>query len=136
VRNNTRTLEFNFQTARIVIASRAKQSIVPRKERMDCFAALAMTARQSFAFPRRDAPELWIYFRPTEGVGNAGRRCTRSLAGRRTSHTSRSHHRFTGITRHSRTQWFYQFASCSPRRSGSFATVASAKYGASSPVGP
>jgi hypothetical protein len=27
----------------IVIASEAKQSISPRKERMDCFAALAMT---------------------------------------------------------------------------------------------
>jgi hypothetical protein len=27
-----------------VIASEAKQSISPRKERMDCFAALAMTA--------------------------------------------------------------------------------------------
>jgi hypothetical protein len=30
-----------------VIASEAKQSISPRKGRMDCFAALAMTARQS-----------------------------------------------------------------------------------------
>ena len=29
--------------ARAVIASEAKQSIAPRKERMDCFAALAMT---------------------------------------------------------------------------------------------
>jgi hypothetical protein len=29
-----------------VIASAAKQSIVPQKERMDCFAALAMTAIQ------------------------------------------------------------------------------------------
>jgi hypothetical protein len=27
-----------------VIASAAKQSILPREERMDCFAALAMTA--------------------------------------------------------------------------------------------
>jgi hypothetical protein len=29
--------------ANLVIASAAKQSIVPQKERMDCFAALAMT---------------------------------------------------------------------------------------------
>jgi hypothetical protein len=29
-----------------VIASEAKQSISPRKERMDCFASLAMTALQ------------------------------------------------------------------------------------------
>jgi hypothetical protein len=28
-----------------VIASEAKQSISPRKERMDCFASLAMTGR-------------------------------------------------------------------------------------------
>jgi hypothetical protein len=28
-----------------VIASEAKQSIVPHKERMDCFAALAMTGK-------------------------------------------------------------------------------------------
>jgi hypothetical protein len=36
---------FDFQTAKIVIASEAKQSISPRKERMDCFVAslLAMT---------------------------------------------------------------------------------------------
>ena len=37
--------------ARAVIASAAKQSISPRKERMDCFAALAMTwnCRRDFA---------------------------------------------------------------------------------------
>jgi hypothetical protein len=32
-----------------VIASAAKQSISPRKERMDCFAALAMTTDLSLA---------------------------------------------------------------------------------------
>jgi hypothetical protein len=26
----------------------------------------------TFAFPRRDAPGLWIYLSPEEGVGNAG----------------------------------------------------------------
>jgi hypothetical protein len=38
----------------------AKQSISPRKERMDCFVALllAMTAGYSFAISRRDAPEV------------------------------------------------------------------------------
>jgi hypothetical protein len=52
---------------------------------MDCFAEfiigrrlaparwLAITARYALSFPRRDAPELWIYFPPEEGVGNAGR---------------------------------------------------------------
>jgi len=39
-----------------VIASEAKQSILPRKERMDCFAALAMTANRKSKQPRpRDA---------------------------------------------------------------------------------
>jgi hypothetical protein len=33
--------DFNFQTAQTVIASEAKQSILPRKERMDCFVASA-----------------------------------------------------------------------------------------------
>jgi len=45
--------------ARAVIASAAKQSIAPRKERMDCFAALAMTwnCRRDFTASRREAPE-------------------------------------------------------------------------------
>src|SRR6267143_1327674 len=34
----------------IVIASGAKQSILPRKERVDCFAPLAMTAEKSLAW--------------------------------------------------------------------------------------
>jgi hypothetical protein len=40
-----------------VIASEAKQSISPRKERMDCFAALAMTSKHTFTPSPRDAPE-------------------------------------------------------------------------------
>jgi hypothetical protein len=44
---------------------------------MDCFVAslLAMTSRYSFAFSRRDAPELYMYLSPlkSEGAGNAGR---------------------------------------------------------------
>ena len=39
-----------------VIASEAKQSILPRKGRMDCFAALAMTQNTFTASPRY-APE-------------------------------------------------------------------------------
>src|ERR1700730_4571980 len=34
----------------------------------------------AFAFPRRDAPETCMKLSPIEGVGNAGRPCTRSLA--------------------------------------------------------
>ena len=53
---------------------------------MDCFVAepvlgqrealirvlLAKTARYSFTFPRRIAPELFVVDPPKEGVGNAG----------------------------------------------------------------
>src|SRR6266446_645117 len=36
-----------------------------------------------------------------------GAQCTRSLACRLNKAHERSHHRSTGVTRHSRTQWFY-----------------------------
>src|SRR5712672_1165466 len=49
-----------------------KQSISPRKERMDCFASLAMTAKHTFATSPRHAPEALLYLPPKEGVGNAG----------------------------------------------------------------
>src|SRR5882757_4901510 len=58
-----------------VIASAAKQSILPLCGGMDCFAALAMTERHAFAVSRHDAPEVCKYFRDlskSEGAGNAG----------------------------------------------------------------
>ncbi len=55
-----------------VIASEAKQSIVPRKERMDCFAALAMTSKHTFTASRRDAPEALRESLAQRGRGNAG----------------------------------------------------------------
>ena len=92
--------------ARAVIASEAKQSIAPRKERMDCFAALAMTSKRAFAPSRREAPEALIYLPPKEGVGNAG--CP--LHPRPRVHlvvVERTRvYEYTGITRRSRTQWF------------------------------
>jgi hypothetical protein len=39
-----------------------------------------MMPRQHFAIPRRSAPGLSLYFRPGEGVGNAGCQRTRSRA--------------------------------------------------------
>jgi hypothetical protein len=44
----------------------AKQSIVLRKDRMDCFVAslLAMTLKYASAFPRHNAPEFCKSFRP------------------------------------------------------------------------
>src|SRR5712691_1172809 len=46
--------------ARAVIASEAKQSILPRKERMDCFAPLAMTENrnlQMWTYPAKNGPD-------------------------------------------------------------------------------
>jgi hypothetical protein len=53
-------------------------------------------------------------FRPTEGVGNAGCQCTRSLACEINKAHERSHHRSTGFARHSRTQWFTAYFVLSP----------------------
>src|SRR5205814_6320843 len=54
-----------------VIASAAKQSILPRKERMDCFASLAMTVSpDARSRPRRAMrPRVCVYLSPLEGVG-------------------------------------------------------------------
>jgi hypothetical protein len=67
-----------------VIASAAKQSIVPREERMDCFASLAMTAIPDTRPPsRREAPEALINISALErawgtpdALGTRGLVCT------------------------------------------------------------
>jgi hypothetical protein len=64
--NLMRQRSIQFSTANAVIATRSP----------------AMTSKRAFAFPRRDSPELWIYFPPEEGVGTPGAQCTRSLVGR------------------------------------------------------
>ena len=60
---------------RAVIASAAKQSISPRKERMDCFAPLAMTwnCRRDFAASPRNAPEPLINLPPKRLVAGLHR---------------------------------------------------------------
>src|SRR5712675_1934873 len=55
-----------------VIASEAKQSILPLRGEVDCFAALAMTSRHTFTTSPRNAPEALMNLPPKEGVGNAG----------------------------------------------------------------
>jgi hypothetical protein len=63
------------KTQNVIARSEAtKQSILSLRGEMDCFASLAMTiSTHAFAISRRDAPELLQkFFRPTEGVGNAG----------------------------------------------------------------
>ena len=63
--------------------------------------------RHAFATPRREAPESLMNLSPqkTEGVGNAGCLLHPQPPVQGRKHRGRSH-RYTGITRHSRTQWF------------------------------
>ena len=92
--------------ARAVIASEAKQSIAPRKGRMDCFAALAMTTKHTFATSRRDASESLMNLPPKEGVGNAGCPLHPQPRVHFVLVESTRVNEYTGITRRSRTQWF------------------------------
>src|SRR5258708_4170968 len=50
----------------------AKQSMARHNRKMDCFAALAMTGKYSFAVPRRSAPELCKNLRPVRAWGMPG----------------------------------------------------------------
>jgi hypothetical protein len=63
--------------------------------------------RRTFTTPRRDAPESCLYLPPPRGRGerrmpNAPAASCALCSGR--THTSNNE--YTGITRHSRTQWF------------------------------
>jgi hypothetical protein len=72
--------------------------------RNDVSAAIPnMTSR-----PRGAAPELCIYLPPrTRAWGMPDARCTRGLVCNWCDRTHTSNNEYTGITRHSRTQWFY-----------------------------
>jgi hypothetical protein len=88
----------------------AKQSILPRKERMDCFASLAMTALY-FQMHVRDLaaqsrPSRALNLSPLEGVGNAGCPLHPQPRVRFALVKSTRVNEYTGIARHSRTQWF------------------------------
>jgi hypothetical protein len=113
-----------------------KQSILPRKERMDCFAALAMTSKDTFA--PRDAmrPSCAFIFRPPRRAwGMPDACCTRGLVCNCSDRTHTSNNEHTGITRHSRTQWFYGLCRALP---GDRALLppSSADMFCLSPVGP
>jgi len=100
-----------IRATRFVIASEAKQSIVPRKERMDCFVARAPRNDASIVLDttsssRRDAPEALMNLPPKEGVGNAGCPLHPQPRVRLALVKSTRVNEYTGITRHSRTQWF------------------------------
>src|SRR6267142_6713467 len=64
-------------------------------------------SRYAFALATRSAPEaLHETFRPWRAWGTPGARCTRGLVCTFIGRTHTSNNEYTGITRHSRTQWF------------------------------
>src|SRR5258706_2569512 len=102
-----------------VIASEAKQSMEPRKERMDCFVAslLAMTTNIG-ARPRRASRARFAKYVPPSEIqraqGMPGARCTRSLVCDKKQTHEHSHHGHTGTTRHSPRNGFTAYFALSP----------------------
>src|SRR6202790_5199720 len=64
-----------------------------------------------------------------------GAQCTRSLACEINKAHEHSHHRSTGVTRHSRTQWFYGLYRALPGERILVVTVTSGLKAQSNPVG-
>src|SRR5450432_3964974 len=71
--------------------------------KLDCFVALllAMTLRYESAFPRRDASELCIYLSPRGRRERRARDAPAALRAKINKAHKRSHHGYTGNTRHS-----------------------------------
>jgi hypothetical protein len=92
------------------LCERLRSNPSGRKEAMESSSQvrLAMTWRDGCAIPRRDAPGLCMSLPPQRGRGecrvpNAPAVSCAPGSGR--THTSNNE--YTGIARHSRTQWFY-----------------------------
>src|SRR5258708_7868802 len=127
-RDNSR---FNFQTANpeaVIARSEAtKQSILPLRGEMDCFASLAMTvsialllAMTSLQFQirvrdlaARCARVVHESLAQQRAQGMPGAQCTRSLVCKKQTH-ERSHHGHTGTTRHSPLNGFTAYFALSP----------------------
>jgi hypothetical protein len=75
---------------------------------MDCYRFNFQTAnsRRAFAASPRNAPEPLMNLSPKEGVGNAGCPLHPQARVRFALVESTRVNEYTGITRHSRTQWF------------------------------
>src|SRR5713226_5482829 len=78
----------------------------PQEKGHTVFAALAMTPKHTFTSSRRDAPEALMNLPPKEGVGNAGCPLHPQPRVRLALVKITRVNEYTGITRHSRTQWF------------------------------
>ena len=108
----------------------ARPMTAKHKERLDCFASLAMTAKHDFAISRLVCPRFAKNFpnSPNQRAqGMPGARCTRSLACKIKIAYEHSHHGHTGFTRHSPRNGL-RLITRSPRCAGFLATVACASY--------
>jgi hypothetical protein len=101
-RNDDDTNSIFKQPNRHCERSEAIHIAARKKVRVDCFASLAMTMRHDSAISPRVFAQGFVRNVPPfkrRAWGMPGAECTRSLAGRKTSHTSsNSHHEFTGKT--------------------------------------
>src|SRR5437660_11031428 len=96
---------------------------------MDCFAALAMTPRYTFAFSRRNPPEACIFVCPPSyqrAQGRPGACCTRGLACDLRKQKCTRAYRAAGAFRPSLRNGFTAYSALSPVN-GSFATVVAQK---------
>jgi hypothetical protein len=69
-------------------------------------ANLKYTLKYTSAFSRRDAPESCMDLSPNRGRGECRVPVAPAALRAKVESTQASHHGRTGITRHSRTQWF------------------------------
>ena len=105
--------------------AQAKQSIERQKRKLDCFASLAMTLRDSVKPHPRDlaarcARGFDLKFPPSpikRARGMPGARCARGLVCISSGRCAHEHTGHTGITRHSPRNGL-RLISCSPRRPG------------------
>jgi len=112
------------------LRAQAKQSIERQKRKLDCFASLAMTLRDSVKPHPRDlaarcARGFDLKFPPSpikRARGMPGARCARGLVCISSGRCAHEHTGHTGITRHSPRNGL-RLISCSPRRPGFLATV-------------
>src|ERR1700730_9999967 len=97
-------------SCKAVIASEAKQSILSLRGEMDCFASLAKTLlyfhRRLRDLAARRARVVHLSLAQKRAWGMPDARCTRGLVCALRLVKSTRVYEYTGITRHSRTQWF------------------------------
>src|SRR5258708_16207937 len=113
------------------VARRAKAEAIQlwRRETASWIASsqvlLAMTTGNSFAFPRRDAPEVCVILHPLESRGRRESRVRAAPAVSRAKCNIEDAHDHTGSAEAIRPSLHdgLRLTSCSPRRPGSFATV-------------